>query len=222
MPCVLIIEDEKRLLRAIRDGLTEEGYEAVTSSDGEAGLVAARAQEFDLVILDLMLPGKHGFEVLKSLRAAGFTKPVLILTASDRVKDRVQGLDNGADDFLVKPFSYPELLARVRALLRRGPPREQLELVLGELRLDVLKRLVYRGETVVETSPREFELLEYLIRNHGQIVSREMLARDVWRDMQTLLTNVIDVFVNRLRRKLDRGSETSLIQTVRGVGYIIH
>ncbi len=222
MPRVLIVDDEKRLLRSIRDGLTEEGYETVTSTNGEAALWIAQSQAIDLVILDLMLPGLHGFDVLKRLRDAGFTNPVLVLTACDRVRDRVRGLDEGADDYVVKPFSYPELLARVRVLLRRGPPREQLEARLRDLRIDFLERRVFRGDEELELSRREFELLAYLMQHAGQPVSREMLSRDVWRDSQTLLTNVIDVFVKRLRRKLDRPEqEVSYIQTVRGSGYLV-
>jgi len=222
MPRVLIVDDEKRLLRTIREGLTEEGYETVTSTSGEAALLVAQSQPIDLVILDLMLPGLHGLEVLKLLRAEGFANPVLILTASDQVKTRVQGLDQGADDYVVKPFSFAELLARIRVLLRRGPPREQLELNVQDLRVDLLSRQVYRDGIELDLSRREFELLEYLLHHRGQIVSREMLARDIWRDPQTILTNVIDVFIKRLRKKLDRSPQDgSYIQTVRGAGYLI-
>lgn len=222
MPRILIVDDEKRLLRSIREGLAEEGYDTVTSTNGEAALWIAQSQTIDLVILDLMLPGLHGFDVLQRLRAAGFTNPVLVLTACDHVKDRVKVLDEGADDYVVKPFSYAELLARVRVLLRRGPPREQLELRFRDLRIDFLKRRIFRGDKEVELSRREFELLTYLLQHAGQPVSREMLARDVWRDPQTLVTNVIDVFVKRLRRKLDRpDQDASYIQTVRGSGYLV-
>ncbi|MFO0919551.1 MAG: response regulator transcription factor [Planctomycetaceae bacterium] len=222
MALILIVEDEKRLLRTLRDGLAEAGYEVVTSNNGEAALWVVQSQPVDLVVLDLMLPGLHGLEVLQRLRNEGFAFPVLILTACDQVRDRVAGLDRGADDYLVKPFSYVELLARLRVLLRRGPPRAQLELSAGELRLNLLQRRAYRGETELELSRREFDLLEYLLQHRGQTVSREMLARDIWRDSQTLITNVIDVFVNRLRRKLDRpGDMSSHIQTVRGAGYLV-
>lgn len=219
MPRVLIVEDEKRLLRTLRNGLAEEGYEPVTSTSGEAALLVAETRGVDLVILDLMLPGMHGVEVLRRMRGAGMTQPVLILTACDGVRDRVQGLDAGADDYLAKPFSYVELLARVRALLRRGPPKELVELSAGALRLDMLQRRVFLDEDEVELSRREFDLLAYLVRHRGETISREMLAREIWRDSQAVLTNVIDVFVNRLRRKLDRDTGCSLIRAVRGVGY---
>ena len=220
MPKILIVDDEKRLLRSIREGLAEEGYETVTSTNGEAALWVIQSQTIDLVILDLMLPGLHGFDVLSRMRAAGFTNPVLLLTACDQTRDLVKGLDKGADDYVVKPFSYPELLARVRVLLRRGPPRDQLELRIRDLRIDLLQRRIFRDREELELSRREFELLVYLIQHVGQPVSREMLARDVWRDPHTLLTNVIDVFVKRLRRKLDRPQQMhSYILTIRGSGY---
>jgi DNA-binding response OmpR family regulator len=216
-----VIEDEKRLLRTLREGLSEEGYDVATSINGEAGLALAESREIDLVILDLMLPGLSGRDVLRRLRAGGHSQPVLILTACDAVKERVQRLNDGADDYLVKPFSLAELLARVRALLRRGPPREELEIFAGELRGDVLQRRAWRGEAEVPLSPREFELLEYLLRHRGETVSREMLARDIWRDSQTLMTNVIDVFIKRLRQKLDEAGGESCIETVRGAGYLV-
>lgn len=221
MTSVLIVEDEKRLLRTLRNGLAEDGFEPMTSTNGEAALLLAQTREVDLVILDLMLPGLHGLEVLRRMRAAGLTKPVLILTACDGVRDRVHGLNAGADDYLAKPFSYAELLARVRALLRRGPPRDHLELRAGSLRLDMIERRAFSDLDEIELSRREFDLLAYLLRHRGETVSREMIAREIWRDSQTLLTNVIDVFVNRLRRKLDVDGEASFLRTVRGAGYLI-
>ncbi|SFH59081.1 response regulator transcription factor [Planctomicrobium piriforme] len=221
MPRVLVIEDEKRLLRSIRDGLLEEGYEAVTSLNGEAALGIIASQSIDLVILDLMLPGMHGLDVLQNMRSREFTAPILILTACDRVRDRVAGLNGGADDYLVKPFSYAELHARVRTLLRRGPPRGMLELQAGHIRVDALERRAFREGVELELSRREFDLLSYLIRHRGQTVTRDMLARELWRDTQDLLTNVIDVYINRLRRKIDLTSQPSLIRTVRGSGYVI-
>ena len=221
MSTILIVEDEKRLLKTLRGGFAEDGYETFGSTNGEAALLLVETRAIDLVILDLMLPGLHGLEVLRRMRASGLSKPVLILTASDGVGDRVRGLDAGADDYLVKPFSYAELLARVRALLRRGPPRDQVELSVADLRLDLIERRVYRDLVSIELSRREFDLLAHLVRNAGQTVSREMIAREIWRDPQTLLTNVIDVFINRLRRKMDRQGEPSLIRTVRGAGYVI-
>ncbi|MCC7424287.1 MAG: response regulator transcription factor [Planctomycetaceae bacterium] len=221
MARVLIVEDEKRLLRNLRDGLAEEGFEPVTSTNGEAALLIAETQPVDLVILDLMLPGLHGFEVLRRMRLSGMSRPVLILTASEGVDDRVRGLNGGADDYLVKPFSYAELLARVKALLRRGPPRDQMELSAGSLKLDLVQRLVFREDEEIPLSRREFDLLAFLVRHQGETVTREMLAREIWRDSQTLLTNVIDVFVNRLRRRIDREGEESIIRTVRGTGYLV-
>jgi DNA-binding response OmpR family regulator len=221
MARVLIVEDEKRLLRTLRDGLAEEGFEPVISTNGEAALLIVETQTIDLVILDLMLPGLHGFEVLRRMRSSGMSRPVLVLTASDGIDDRVRGLNGGADDYLVKPFSYAELLARVKALLRRGPPRDQMELSVGDLELDLVQRLVFRGDEEIPLSRREFDLLAYLVRHQGETVTREMLAREIWRDSQALLTNVIDVFVNRLRRRVDREGEESLIRTVRGSGYLV-
>lgn len=220
MTSILIVDDEKRLLRTLRNGFAEDGYEPLTSTTGEAALLLATTRgDIDLIVLDLMLPGLHGGEVLRRLRADGVTIPVLILTASDGVRDRVQWLNAGADDYLVKPFSYAELLARVRALLRRGPPRDQVEFTGGGLRLDMISRRAFRGSDEIELSRREFDLLAYLIRHQGQTVSRETLSREIWRDSQTLMTNVIDVFVNRLRRKLDRTERPSCIRTIRGAGY---
>jgi DNA-binding response OmpR family regulator len=219
MPRVLVIEDEKRLLRSIRSGLIEEGFEPLTATDGTAGLKIAIAQHVDLVILDLMLPGLPGLEVLQRLRQNQFRQPVLILTACDRVRDRVAGLEGGADDYLVKPFAYAELMARVRTLLRRGPLRKDVELACGDIRLDLLQRRAFRGELELNLSAREFEVLAYLLRHQGSTVTRDMLARDLWHVMQTLMTNVIDVFINRLRRKLDDPEGPSMIQTVRGSGY---
>jgi DNA-binding response OmpR family regulator len=219
MSRVLVIEDEKRLLRSIRSGLAEEGFEPLSATNGATGLEIALAQPVDLLILDLMLPGLPGLDVLRQLREKQFRQPILILTACDRVRDRVAGLQLGADDYLVKPFAYAELLARVKSLLRRGPLREEVEVVCQGLRLDLLQRRAYRGEIELTFSTREFDVLAYLLRRQGVTVTREMLARDLWQDEQTLMTNVIDVFINRLRRKLDEPGRASLIQTIRGSGY---
>src|SRR5215467_1325051 len=214
---VLVVEDEKKLARALREGLEAESYEVTVASTGEDGFFLANHDAFDLVVLDLMLPGRGGLEVLTTLRKRG------ILTAKDTIDDRVQGLDGGADDYLVKPFAFPELLARIRALLRRGRPDPALRLQLNDLTMDVMTRRVTRAGQPLELTVKEFELLEYLLRHVGHVVSREMLARDVWHvtARATPLDNVIDVTVARLRRKVDDPFETKLLHTVRGVGFVV-
>jgi two-component system, OmpR family, copper resistance phosphate regulon response regulator CusR len=220
---VLVVEDERKLARALRDGLEAESYEVTVASTGEEGFFLANHDAFDLVVLDLMLPGRGGLEVLTTLRKRGHQTPVLILTAKDTVDDRVQGLDSGADDYLVKPFAFPELLARIRALLRRGRPDQALRLQLKDLTMDVMTRRVTRAGQPLELTVKEFELLEYLLRHVGHVVSREMLARDVWHvtARATPLDNVIDVTVARLRRKIDDPFERKLLHTVRGVGFLL-
>jgi len=219
---ILIVEDEAKVAEALREGLTAEGYEVVTARTGEEGYYLAQAETFDLILLDLMLPGRDGLDILRTLRRWGVQVPVLVLTARDAVADRVAGLDSGADDYLVKPFAFPELVARVRALLRRGRPDHTARLTLGDLEIDPLTRTVTRGGQVIPVTGREFDLLHYLVRYQGQIVSREMLARDVWREPRraTPLDNVIDVHIARLRRKIDQDFPVKLIHTVRGVGFI--
>jgi len=221
MTKILVIEDEKRLLQSIREGLLEEGFEPFVCMDGLQGLEIAQQQFMDLIILDLMLPGMHGLEVLRQLRQQGHVQPVLILTACSRVKDRVEGLRQGADDYLVKPFAFEELFARLRALLRRGPLQEELELRWGELYLNLLHRTATKNSNDLQLSTREFDLLAYLIRFQGIAVSRTMLARDLWRDPQITLTNVIDVYIKRLRKKIDIPFQASHIQTIRGTGYMM-
>ena len=195
----------------------------VVAATGEEGFYRASAELFDLVLLDLMLPKRSGLEILQTLRQRRIETPVLVLTARDGVDDRVQGLDLGADDYLVKPFALPELLARVRALLRRGRPSDVFRLKAADLELDVVARRVIRGDRFVELTGREFELLEYLLRHQGHLVSREMLARDVWKEPRraTPLDNVIDVQMARLRRKIDLDGAPRLIHTVRGVGFVL-
>ncbi len=220
---ILIIEDEPRLAQAIKEGLEAEHYEAEVALSAEDGFFLAHAERFDLLILDLMLPGRSGLEALATLRQGGHTMPVLILSARDRVEDRVQGLDAGADDYLVKPFAFAELLARLRALIRRGRTDDRLRFKADDLELDLVTRKVMRTGEPVELTAREFDLLAYLLRAQGQIVSREMLARDVWREVQraTPLDNVIDVHIARLRKKIDDGHEVRLIHTLRGVGFML-
>src|SRR5690242_7461766 len=223
MACLLVVEDQKKLLNSLRSGLEEEGYEVVAAATGEQGYYAATTEPVDAVVLDLMLPGRDGLRVLRDLRANGFARPVLVLTARDSVQDRVAGLDSGADDYLVKPFAFAELLARIRALVRRGRATEAPKLGAGDLDVDLITRKVTRAGRVVELTVREFELLEYLLRHQGQVVSRETLARDVWKETarSTPLDNVIDVHIARLRRKVDAEFPAKLIHTVRGVGFML-
>lgn len=218
---ILIVEDDPKTARAIRGGLEAEGYTAVVAKTGDEGFAKLTSEAFDLVILDWMLPGRDGIEILKSLRLQGAKPPVLLLTARDAVEDRVLGLDSGADDYLVKPFAFAELLARLRALLRRTGPDEALRLQAGDLTLDLRTRLAWRGSDEIALTPREFDLLVYLLRYEGQIVTRAMLAREVWRETNrsTPLDNVIDVHLARLRRKVDEGRPAKWIHTVRGVGF---
>ena len=220
---VLVVEDEKKVARALRDGLEAERYDVRVAATGEEGFFLVNHEAFDCVVLDLMLPHRDGLEVLTTLRKRGLHTPVLILTARDTVDDRVRGLDSGADDYLVKPFAIPELLARIRALLRRGRPDPLLKLQHEDLEMDVVTRKVARAGQPLELTVREFEILEYLLRHVGRVVSREMLTRDVWRvtARATPLDNVIDVTIARLRRKVDDPFPTKLLHTVRGVGFVL-
>jgi DNA-binding response OmpR family regulator len=220
---ILVVEDGAKLARALQQGLAAEGYDVAVSTTGEDAFYRLARERFDVVVLDWMLPGRDGIEILETLRHAGTTTPVLLLTARDAVEDRVRGLEAGADDYLVKPFAYAELSARVRALLRRGRPDQALRLRVGDLELDVLTRRVTRGAREVALTAREYELLQYLMRHAGRHVSREMLAQDVWREAgrATPLDNVIDVHMTRLRRKVDPEPESRLIHTVRGVGFVL-
>jgi DNA-binding response OmpR family regulator len=220
---ILVVEDETKVARALREGLEREKYEVLVAQTGEEGFFLVNAEEFDLVILDLMLPGRDGLQVLSTLRKRGLETPVLILTARDAVEDRVRGLDSSADDYLVKPFAFPELLARVRARLRRNRSEQDPRLRLADLEMDVLARNAKRSGRSLELTVREFELLEYLLRHKEHIVSREMLARDVWKESArvTPLDNVMDVHINRLRRKVDEPFGRKLIHTVRGVGFVL-
>ncbi len=220
---ILVVEDEAKVARALKEGLEGEHYDVVVAKTGEEGFFRANAEVFDLVVLDLMLPGRDGIEVLTTLRKRGLQTPVLILTAKDAVEDRVLGLDSGADDYLVKPFAFPELLARIRALLRRGRIDQVLRFKAGDLEMDLVTRRVTRGTQTLDLTSREFELLEYLLRHQNQLVSREMLTREVWKEPSraTPLDNVIDVHIARLRKKVDQDFPTKLIHTVRGVGFVL-
>jgi two-component system, OmpR family, copper resistance phosphate regulon response regulator CusR len=220
---VLVVEDERKIAQVLASSLAAEHYEVVIAATGEDGFFRANAEVFDLVVLDLMLPGRSGLEILRALRQRHIDTPVLILTARDGVDDRVLGLDLGADDYLVKPFALPELLARIRALLRRGRPSDVFRLKAADLELDLVARRANRGDRSLDLTAREFELLEYLLRHHGHLVSREMLAREVWKEPRraTPLDNVIDVQIARLRKKVDADATTRLIHTVRGVGFVL-
>jgi DNA-binding response OmpR family regulator len=220
---ILIVEDEPKVGSALKEGLEAEGYEVILANTGEEGFFHARARAFDLIVLDVMLPGRDGIEVLNTLRRQGDKTPVLLLTAKDAIEDRVLGLDAGADDYLVKPFAFEELNARIRALLRRNKAEPTSVMGIGALEVDPIRRRVTRASLDIELTVREFELLEYLARNYGRVVSREMLARDIWKETgrATPLDNVIDVHIARLRRKLDDPFETKLLHTVRGVGFTL-
>ena len=220
---VLVVEDERKLAEVIASALRAEHYDVVVAATGEEGFFQANAEVFDLLVLDVMLPGRSGLEILRALRGRRIETPVLILTARDGVDDRVLGLDLGADDYLVKPFALPELLARIRALFRRGRPSEALRLKAADLELDLVTRRAVRGNRLLELTAREYELLEYLLRHQGHLVSREMLAHDVWKEPRraTPLDNVIDVQMTRLRKKVDVEAGERLIHTVRGVGFVL-
>jgi two-component system copper resistance phosphate regulon response regulator CusR len=220
---ILVIEDEQKLARALQEGLQGEQYSVALAHTGEEGFYLVQTESFDLVILDVMLPGRSGLEILKAMRQHGLRTPVLMLTARDAVEDRVRGLDTGADDYLLKPFAFPELLARIRALSRRGSPEASSTMRVADLELDAIGRSVTRAGQTLDLTAREFELLEYLVRHQGHVVSREMLTRDVWKESgrHTPLDNVIDVHVARLRRKVDDQFSQKLVHTVRGVGFVV-
>jgi len=218
---VLVVEDDPKLLRALERGLRFEGYEVLGAATGEEALVHARSGEFDAVVLDLLLPDLDGFSVCRSLRAEGVLTPVLMLTALSAVPDRIRGLDDGADDYLVKPFDFGELLARLRVLIRRGPSVHPTDVRVGDLRLNPLTRVVTRGGRQVELTPREFELLDVLARTPGRPVSRDRLRAAVWRDDAGVSLNVVDVYIGYLRRKLEAPHGPRLIRTVRGRGFLL-
>jgi DNA-binding response OmpR family regulator len=220
---VLVVEDEQKVADALREGLEGEHFDVVVERTGEGAFFRVNTETFGVVLLDLGLPGRDGLEILRALRARGLTTPVLVLTARDSLQDRVTGLDSGADDYLVKPFAFAELVARIRALGRRGTATESPRLTAGGIDIDLVTRRVLRGTSPIELTVREFELLEYLMRHHGQVVSREALARDVWKETArtTPLDNVIDVHIARLRRKVDADFPVKLIHTVRGVGFML-
>jgi DNA-binding response OmpR family regulator len=221
---ILVVEDEQKVANALREGLEGERYDVVVERTGEGAFFRVTTEPFDAVLLDLTLPGRDGLAILTAMRDRGIKAPVLVLTARDTLQDRVLGLDSGADDYMVKPFAFAELVARIRALARRGRAAETPRLNLADLELDLITRKVSRATRPIDLTVREFELLEYLLRHQGQVVSRESLARDVWKETArtTPLDNVIDVHIARLRRKIDAEHAPKLIHTVRGVGFMLH
>jgi two-component system response regulator MprA len=220
-PKILIVEDEEQIASFLRRGLSYEGYEVETAADGATALAKARDARTDLVILDLMLPGMDGLEVCRRLRTAHSSLPILILTARDSVSDRVQGLDAGSDDYMVKPFALAELLARVRALLRRAGPGEPEVLQFADLRLDTGTRQVHRGDARIELTSKEFDLLELFLRHPRQVLTRETIYDRVWGYDFGGESNIIEVYIRYLRQKLESDGKSRLLFTVRGVGYVL-
>jgi two-component system, OmpR family, response regulator MprA len=218
---VLVVDDEPAVRDALRRALTLEGYEVDLAEDGIEGVTAAATRGPDAIVLDILMPGLDGLEVCRRIRESGDRTPILMLTARDEVRARVEGLDTGADDYLVKPFDRQELLARLRALLRRRPPRGSASLVCADLQLNPDTHEVRRGEREIELTQREFELLEFLMRNERIVVPRQRLLEEVWGYDPFATTNTIEVFVSNLRRKLESGGEPRLLHTIRGAGYVL-
>jgi len=218
---VLLVEDEARLVRSMRKGLSEQSYAVDVASDGGAAIDYASVNPYDAIVLDVMIPPPDGFEVCRRLRGDGVTAPILMLTARDAIDDRVRGLDCGADDYLVKPFDFSELLARLRALIRRGGAKQLPVIEVGDLRIDTRSRRVTRGKRALTLTAKEYALLEYLSTNAGRVIGREELAEHVWNEDFDAFSNLIEVYINRLRRTIDRDHDRKLIHTVRGAGYRI-
>jgi len=216
---ILVVDDDRRLCAIVKRGLLEEAYAVDVAYDGEEGECLAEINPYDLIILDIMLPKKDGLEVCRELRAKGINTPILMLTAKDAVEDRVRGLDTGADDYLIKPFAFSELLARVRALLRREALSKSPELKVGDLTLNTLTRQAWRGNRSIELTTKEYTILEYLMRHPNAVITRTMIEEHAWDYDFDSLSNLVDVYIRRLRRKIDNEGEESLIQTVRGAGY---
>lgn len=218
---ILVVEDETELADAVRQGLEEEHYAADVAYDGEEGLFLTQLNDYDLVILDILLPKKNGLEVLREMRQAKRLAPVLLLTAKDALEDKVQGLDTGADDYLTKPFAFTELLARVRALLRRGVSAEPRLLQVADLTLDLITHRVHRGGREIRLTAKEYEVLEFFMRYPNRVITRTELSEHVWAGDFSSFSNLIDVFIYRLRRKIDKGFARKLLHTVRGGGYTL-
>jgi DNA-binding response OmpR family regulator len=217
---VLVIEDDRKVASFIQTGLEQEGYAVDVLNDGNNAGEQASTIDYDVVVLDLMLPGRSGFQVLRDIRARKATSPVLILTARDAVEERIAGLDAGADDYMAKPFALAELSARLRALLRRGAPRENL-LKLADLEMDTIRRTVRRGGVAVDLKPKEYALLEFLLRNSDRPLTKSLIIEHVWDIHFDSVSNVVEVHINSLRNKIDRGFGQPLIHTIRGVGYVL-
>jgi DNA-binding response OmpR family regulator len=218
---ILVVEDERKVASFIEKGLSEESYAVTVARTGPDGEYVAETEPFDLIILDLMLPGKDGLEVCRSLRHHGLTVPILMLTARDSLEDKVSGLESGADDYLTKPFAFEEFLARVRALLRRGPARDAVPLTVADLVLDRARRKARRGDREISLSSREFALLEFFMHRPDRVLTRAILAEHVWGINFDTESNVIEVTVSHLRAKIDRGAAVPLIRTIRGAGYMM-
>ena len=216
---VLVVEDERRLAGIIKRGLIEEGYAVDIAFDGEDAQFMAETTSYDVITLDIMLPKKDGISVCKDLRAKKINTPILMLTARDSVEDRVKGLDSGADDYLIKPFAFNELLARVRALLRRESLSKNPKIQVGDLLLDTLSREVWRGDRKIDLTTKEYSILEYFMSHPNMVITRTMLEENGWYYEYDNISNIIDVYIRRLRRKIDGDTDDSLIQTVRGAGY---
>jgi heavy metal response regulator len=218
---VLVVEDEPKMAAFIKKGLEEEQYAVDVLGEGSEVMDWVSAADYDLVVLDVLLPGKDGFIICQELRQGGFSTPILMLTAKDSIEDRVKGLDFGADDYLVKPFAFKELLARMRALLRRPAPLQGTVLELADLKMDTIRHLVTRGEQPIELTPKEYTLLEYLLRHPDQVLKRNLIAEHLWNFDFYSESNVVDVYIRNLRRKLDDNFTPRLIHTVRGTGYVL-
>jgi heavy metal response regulator len=218
---ILVVEDEKKVASFIKKGLEEEYYSVDLAYDGKEGLKLALSEEYDLMIFDIMVPLRDGIALLKDIRSEKINTPVLLLTAKDTVKDKVEGLDSGADDYLTKPFAFEELLARIRALLRRSEGSKSLSLIAGDLVLDTQSHKVTRSGVEITLTPKEYSILEYLLRNKNRVISRTLLSEHVYDYHFDSDTNIIDVYINKLRNKIDKQFDNALLHTIRGVGYII-
>jgi len=218
---ILVVEDEKKVASFIQRGLEGEGFQVDLAGDGEEGVALAKANSYDLILMDVMLPKLDGLGAIRELRAANIVTPVLCLTAKDTVEDIVSGLDSGSDDYLTKPFAFAELLARVRALVRRGSQERGAEITYADLRLDPVAHRVWRAGQEIDLTAKEYALLEYFMRNAEKTLTRNMIAEHVWDYTFDSFTNIIDVYVNYLRKKVDRDFSTKLVHTVRGVGYML-